>query len=212
MNAPGVSVSEAVMRRMSVRAFLPDPVSEDVVRDILDRARRAPSGGNVQPWRVDALAGAPLDDLRALIAQKLAHGVEPPEYAVYPPNLREPHRSYRHKTGEDMYALLGVAREDKLGRMAQFARNFSFFGAPVALFFSFDRRMGPPQWSDVGMYMQTVMLLAVEPATLRAFLGHDEERLLFAGMALGRRDDAHPVNRLRTDRAPLGDFAVFRGF
>lgn len=226
MTGPSMSVSDAVEQRMSVRAFLPDPVPEAVVRDILDRARRAPSGGNVQPWRVDALAGAPLDELRMRVAEKLAGGTEPPEYEVYPRNLWEPHRGYRYKTGEDMYGLLGVGRDDKLGRMAQFARNFSFFGAPAALFFSFDRRMGPPQWSDVGMYMQTVMLLAVErgydtcaqecwsafPATLRAFLGHDDDRLLFSGMALGRRDPAAPINRLRTDRAPLDDFAVFRGF
>jgi nitroreductase len=110
--------------------------------------------------------------------------------------------------------------------MAQFIENFRFFGAPVALFFSFDRRMGPPQWSDVGMYMQTLMLLAVEagldtcaqecwsqfPETVGRFLGYDSARLLFSGMALGYRDEHHPINQLKTDRAPLADFAAFHGF
>jgi nitroreductase len=222
-----VSVSEAVERRMSVRAFRPDPVDGALVRTLLDKARRAPSGGNLQPWRVDVLMGAPLEQFRAETSAQIASGArETPQYAVYPDNLFEPYRSYRHKTGEDMYALIGVARDNKLGRMAQFIENYRFFGAPVGLFFSFDRRMGPPQWSDVGMYMQTLMLLAVEagldtcaqecwsqfPDTVGRFLGFDDNRLLFSGMALGRRDETNPINRLKTDRAPLKDFAVFHGF
>ncbi|MBU6426183.1 MAG: nitroreductase family protein, partial [Rhodospirillales bacterium] len=103
-----VSVSEAVRRRMSVRAFLPKPVSRDVVVEILDLARRAPSGGNVQPWRVHVLAGTPLDELRALVAGRIAAGVrEKAQYNVYPPGLWEPHRSYRFELGEALYRLLG---------------------------------------------------------------------------------------------------------
>ena len=84
------------------------------------------------------------------------------EYDIYPPDLWDPYRSRRYKCGEDLYATIGVAREDKLGRLRQFARNYQFFGAPVGLFFCIDRRLGPPQWSDLGMYMQSVMLLARE--------------------------------------------------
>ncbi|MDB5457180.1 MAG: nitroreductase, partial [Caulobacter sp.] len=156
-----MDVAQAVERRMSVRAFKSDPIPGAVVREILERAARAPSGGNLQPWRVHALAGAPLAAFKALIAPRLA-APDGPEYAVYPPNLWEPYRTRRFQVGEDLYAALGIPREDKLRRLTQFARNGGFFDAPVALFFSIDRGMGPPQWSDLGMYMQTVMLLAVE--------------------------------------------------
>ena len=223
-----MNVSEAVASRISCRAFLDTPVPEATVRAILDSARRAPSGGNLQPWRVYALAGGPLADLVARVRSKLP--TEPrgegSEYDVYPPGLCEPYRSRRFKCGEDMYATIGVAREDKFGRLLQFARNYEFFGAPVGLFFCVDRRLGPPQWSDVGMYMQTVMLLAREHGlhtcaqeawsawhrTVGEFLGLPAELMLFSGMALGFADPAHPINTLRTERAPLAEFAELRGF
>lgn len=207
-----VSVTEAVEHRISVRAFLPKKVPREVVVEILQTARRAPSGGNLQPWRVHVLGGAALEEFRALVAARSAAGVrEAQQYEVYPPNLWEPHRSYRFKTGEDLYATIGVAREDKPARLRQFARNFTFFGAPVGLFFSLDRRFGPPQWADMGMFMQTIMLLAVEqglgtcaqecwagwPDTVGEFLGLDAGVILLGGMALGYPDEAAPINRLR---------------
>jgi nitroreductase len=223
-----LNVSEAVASRISCRAFLGTPVPAATVRAILDAARQAPSGGNLQPWRVYALAGAPLQDLVALIRTRLP--VQPrgdgSEYDIYPPGLVEPYRSRRFKCGEDMYATIGIARDDRFGRLLQFARNFEFFGAPVGLFFCLDRRLGPPQWSDVGMYMQTVMLLAREHGlhtcaqeawsvwhkTVGEFLELPPELMLFSGMALGHADPNHPLNTLRTDRAPLEEFACFRGF
>ncbi len=221
-----VTVSEAVRRRMSVRAFLPKPVPRDTVMEILDLARRAPSGGNVQPWHVHVVAGAPLEELRALVAGHIAAGQrERAQYDVYPPNLWEPHRSYRFQLGEELYRLLGIAREDKAGRLRQYDENYRFFGAPVALFFSLDRRFGPPQWSDMGMLMQTIMLLAVErglatcaqeswsswPDTLAGFLDLAPGEILFSGMALGYADDAAPVNRLRSARAELKSFCTLHG-
>ena len=151
---------------------------------------------------------------------------EEPEYDIYPPGLWEPYRSRRFKCGEDLYATIGVKREDKLARLLQFARNYEFFGAPVGLFFYLDRRLGPPQWSDVGMYMQSVMLLAREHGldtcaqeawsvwhrTVGEYLGAPPELMLFSGMALGWRDESAPINRLRTERAPLEEFASLRGF
>ncbi len=223
-----MDVSEALATRMSCRAFLPTPVPGDTVRAILDAARQAPSGGNLQPWRVYALAGAPLVELMARVrAQLPTHPRgEEPEYAIYPEQLWEPYRSRRYQCGEDLYATIGVTREDKFGRLLQFARNYEFFGAPVGLFFCLDRRLGPPQWSDLGMYMQSVMLLAREhgldtcaqeawsvwPRTVGGFLGLAPELLLFSGMALGWRDPAAPINRLRTARAPLEEVAELRGF
>jgi nitroreductase len=222
-----VSVSEALQTRSSCRAFLPDAVPLATVRAIVDAARQSPSGGNLQPWQVYVLAGGAMARFRALLAPRLLAmpGAEPPEYHVYPPNLHEPYRSRRFKCGEDLYATLGIARADRPARLRQFARNYDFFGAPVGLFFVIDRRMGPPQWADVGMYMQSVMLLAREhglhtcpqecwsawPRTIAEFLELPHESMLFCGMALGYRDETAPINTLRTDRAPLAECCIFVG-
>ncbi len=222
-----VSVSEALQTRSSCRAFMTDAVPEGTVCAIVDAARQSPSGGNLQPWQVHVLAGGAMARFRALLAPKLLSMPrgEPPEYHVYPPNLHEPYRSRRFKCGEDLYATIGIARADRPARLRQFARNFDFFGAPVGLFFVIDRRMGPPQWADVGMYMQSVMLLAREcglhtcpqecwsawPRTIGEFLKLPAESMLFCGMALGYRDEAAPINALRTDRAPLAECCTFVG-
>ncbi|HET9444873.1 MAG TPA: nitroreductase [Steroidobacteraceae bacterium] len=155
-------VTEAIASRISCRAFLSTPVPQHTVVEILEAAKRAPSGGNLQPWRVDVLTGAPLAEFLGSIrakrrTQPMGEGTQ---YNVYPPNLHDPYRSRRFKCGEDLYATLGIGREDKPGRLRHFARNYELFGAPVALFFSLDRRMGQDQWADVGMFMQNIMLLA----------------------------------------------------
>jgi len=221
-----MDVSEAVARRISVRAFKADPVPEPMVREILERAARAPSGGNLQPWRVYALSGEPLERLKQAASARIAKGGDPPEYPVYPPELWEPLRTRRYECGEDLYATLGITREDKPARLRQLAKNADLFGAPVGLFFYLDRKVGPPQWSDVGMYMLTVMLLAEERglatcaqefwARLHRVVSEavqpPDDHMLFSGMALGWRDEAHPINRLRTRRDPLERFASLRGF
>jgi nitroreductase len=218
-------VSEAVSRRFSARAFLTQPVSTEQIRRILDRARQAPSGGNLQPWHVYVVAGQSLRDLLALIRQRGAEAPqgEPREYDVYPPNLHEPYRSRRYTCGEDLYAALGIPREDRPARLRQFARNLQGFGAPMVLFFSIDRAMGRNQWAHLGMFMQTVMLLAVEEGldtcsqeawsafhgVISEFLGMPAEQMFYCGMAVGYADSGHPVNRWRTERAPVEDFAKF---
>ena len=221
-----MTVTEAVDRRISVRAFRPDPVPGALVREILSLAARAPSGGNLQPWRVHAVAGKPLAELKRLSAATMAGGLEEPEYEVYPQNLWDPFRTRRFQCGEDLYATIGIPREDRGARLAQLAQNINFFGAPVGLFFTLDRKVGPPQWSDVGMFMQTVMLLATErgldtcaqefwarlPKTVGGFLNFPDDQMLFSGMALGYRDEAAPINSLRTRREAVEDFAEMRGF
>ena len=221
-----ITVSQAVEKRISTRAFLPDPVPEVLLREILTKAARAPSGGNLQPWRVYALAGEPLAQFKALAVERLKAGAEAREYHVYPENLWEPFRTRRFEAGADLYASIGIPREDREGRLAQFARNVLFFDAPVGLFFCLDRNLGPPQWSDLGMYMQTVMLLAIEqglatcaqeywallPRTVAEFVGLPDDHMVFSGMALGYPDENAPINTLRTRREPLEGFAEFRGF
>lgn len=224
------TVSEALATRISVRDFLPTPVPGALIREVLAKASRAPSGGNVQPWHIDVLAGEPLAEFKAIMHQRLAEVLagdrsETPEYDIYPPNLWPPYRDYRFELGEDMYRLLGIPREDKAARLRWFARNYEFFGAPMALFCTIDRKMGPPQWSDLGMFLQSVMLLLREagldscpqecwstyPRTVGKFIGMPPERMLFCGMAIGHANPEHPVNALRSKRAPLEAFARFHG-
>lgn len=221
-----MNVTKAVQSRRSIRAFLDRPVPPALLREAVQLAARAPSGGNVQPWQIHVLAGEPLREFKAIMqVQATKAPKQPPQYAVYPENLWEPHRSARYELGEQMYALLGVPREDKLGRLQQFARNFQFFGAPAALFCYVDRRMGAPQWSDLGMYLQTLMLLlrerrldscaqecwSVHHDTVSQFLGTPEGSMLFCGLAIGYADPEAPVNRLVSERIPLAQFAQFRG-
>jgi len=223
-----MNVSDAVGSRMSCRAFLPDPVPEGVLRQILEAASRAPSGGNLQPWYVDVLTGAPLASLIERVrAQVGEHPLgQPSEYPVYPSPLGEPYRSRRHENGEELYATLGIPRSDRPARLRQYARNYAAFGAPVLLFVSIDRDMGSAQWSDVGMFMQSVMLLAREHGLhtcpqeswsgwyreVGAAISLPANRMLFSGIAVGYRDESAPINRLRTSRVPLAQFATFRGF
>ncbi|MBM1143033.1 nitroreductase [Alcanivorax sp. ZXX171] len=227
MTRKASTVSEAVDTRMSVRGFTDQPVDGDVVRRILEKAARSPSGGNVQPWQIYVVGGDQLNAFKEIMAARVkdAPKGETPEYAVYPASLKSPYRDYRFQVGEDMYGLLGIPREDKAARLGWFARNYQFFGAPLALFCYVDRQMGPPQWSDLGMYLQTVMLLLREEGldscaqecwslyneTLQAFLEPPEELMLFTGMSIGYMDGTDSVNELRTRRAPLEAFATFRG-
>jgi nitroreductase len=220
-----MKVTDAIKSRTSCRAFLDTPVPVDTIRSILETAKQAPSGGNLQPWRVHVLTGKPLEEFLALVRLKQRDQPqgEGTEYNIYPPNLKEPYRSRRFMCGEDLYATISVPREDKQRRLAQFARNYELFGAPAVMFFVIDRQMGADQWADVGMFMQNIMLLAREQGlhtcpqeswaswhrTVAEFIGLAPELMLFCGLAIGFRDEAAPINRLRTDRAPLEEFATF---
>jgi nitroreductase len=218
-----MNVDDALRQRISVRAFKPDPLPEALVREILEIARFAPSGGNLQPWNVIAVAGAARDAVVALAKANLPG--DEGERLVYPANLWEPYRTRRYKLGEDMYALLGIPRENKTARLMHLAQNFEFFGAPVGLFFIIDNRMGHGQWAHLGMLMQSIALAALERGVsscmqeawarmrtpLHAHFGLDEHHMVYCGMALGYAADA-PVNTLRSDRASVEEFATFKGF
>ncbi len=223
-----MNVSDAVASRYSCRAYLPTPIPEAIVRDVLERAARAPSGGNLQPWHVHALAGTKLEQLKALVRARpelLPRG-EGAEYDIYPRNLKEPYETRRRQVGAALYRSIGVTRDDRPGRYRQYARNFEFYGAPVALLLSIDRSMGPPQWSDVGGYIQTVMLLAREHGlhscgleawthwhkTVYSLVEIPPEHILFCALALGHEDPDAPINQWRAPRVPLAAFASFSGF
>jgi nitroreductase len=216
-----MNVTEAVHLRKSVRQFLSTPVSDETLKKLLSDASRAPSGGNVQPWRIYVVNGESMTRLRAHLATQPP--MDAPEYEIYPAGLTEPYRTNRFTIGEQMYATLGIAREDKEGRRRQFAHNNDFFGAPAALFCYVDRQMGLPQWSDLGMFLQTFMLLAVEAGlatcaqeywsvrhqAVTSFVGAPENEMLFCGMAIGHADESAPINSLVSERMPLDDWARF---
>jgi nitroreductase len=222
-----LNVSEAVTSRKSVRQFLPDPVDPAVIRRVLATAARAPSGGNLQPWHLHVVGGEALAKLKAIMAGRIAQAPEGEtmEYDIYPRDLTSPYRERRYQVGEDLYRSIDVAREDRSGRLRQFARNYAFFDAPLALFCAVDRQMGPPQWADLGMFLQTVMLLLREAGlhscpqecwaryahTVGEFLALPGERMLFCGMAIGYEDPRAPINQWRSARAPLEDFVQFDG-
>lgn len=225
--APAGSVGAALASRRSVRAFLDRKVDPQLLRNIIEQAARAPSGGNLQPWRVVVLGGEVLDDFRRIMAQRLASEPTPdaPEYPIYPASLDEPYRSSRFRVGEMLYTLLGIPREDKARRLQWFANNYRFFGAPVGLFCYVDRGMGSAQWSDLGMYLQSLMLLlrehgldscpqecwAVYHTVVDRFVGAPANQMLFCGMSIGYADPDAAVNRLCSERMALDDFASFRG-
>lgn len=220
-----MTVTDAVLARRSVRGFLDRPVDLDLLRRLVELAARAPSGGNLQPWHIDVVAGLPLETFkRDMAAKSMAGHKEAPAYDIYPLELDDPYKGRRFEVGEAMYKQIGIPRDDRAARRLWFARNFAFFGAPAALFCTVRRTMGPPQWSDLGMYLQTLMLLlaehglascpqecwAIYPDTVTAFLGTPPERMLFCGMAIGYEDEGEPANRLRSTRAPVEEWATFR--
>ncbi len=218
---------EAIRSRKSVRQFTSQKVPRNIITDILEEAKWAPSGGNLQPWTVHVLAGSELEQFKAIVQKSLqAMAEEPAEYNVYPPDLKDPYKTRRRVVGQALYELIGVPREDTVGKLRQLAKNFEFFGAPVGLFFVMDRQMEIGQYADLGMFMQNIMLLARDkglhtcpqeawarwPQTVSDYLGLQEYEMMFCGMALGYMDEAAKINELQSERAALDEFVKLRGF
>ena len=216
-----MNVTEAVLSRSSIRSFLNNPISDDLLKVLLEKSSRAASGGNLQPWKIFVINNTSMKDF--LDFQEGWTEPEVPAYDIYPPKLKEPYRTSRFELGEQMYELLGIGREDKDARITQVMKNFKFFGAPCAFFCFVDRQMGPPQWSDLGMFLQTFMLLAKEAGldtcaqeawsmkhdSVSKFVKADDTDILFCGMAIGYRDDTALVNSLKSERRPLKEWAKF---
>ena len=216
-----MNVSDAVLSRSSIRSFLNKPVSDELLKVLLEKSSRAASGGNLQPWKIFVINNSSMKGF--LDFQEGWTEPEVPAYDIYPPKLKEPYRASRFELGEQMYELLGIGRDDKDARIAQVMKNFQFFGAPCAFFCFVDRQMGPPQWSDLGMFLQTFMLLAKEAGldtcaqeawsmkhdSVSTFVKADDTDILFCGMAIGYRDDTALVNSLESKRRPLKEWAKF---
>jgi len=216
-----MDVSEAVDSRKSIRAFLDKSVDDSLIKELLEKTSRSASGGNLQPWQIYVINGDTMNSFHKFQSEWTEP--ETPAYAIYPENLKEPYKTSRYEVADDMYSLLGIAREDKEERFKQVLKNYEFFGAPAAFFCFVDRQMGRPQWSDLGMFLQTFMLLAREAGldtcpqeawamkqeSVTAFVEAPDELMLFCGMAIGYQDESEKVNELRTSRRPVEDWAVF---
>jgi len=224
-----MDVFEAVDSRISCRWFLDKPVDPTTVRALIEKAARAASGGNLQPWRVFALTGAPLAEIKRRVAVRIAdHDPrhDDAEYPIYPNPMWEPYKSRREEHGVQLYGALNIARDDLKGRLDQYKRNFQFFNAPVALFITIERRLGPGQWADLGSFIHTLMYLArgygldtcpqeswarmYQP--VGEFLKIPPEHMLFCAVAIGYGDRTHPANSFRSPRAALAEFCTFVGF
>jgi len=218
-------VDAAMKTRRAVRAFLPDPVDEQVIRDILEVAARAPSGTNMQPWKVYVTTGAVKQKLSDAILNSgfRAEKVEWEEYNYYPDKFFEPYLSRRRAVGYALYELLGIGRREVDRMRAQHDRNFVFFDAPVGMIFTIDRRLNMGSWIDHGMFLQSVMIaargrglhtcpqaaFAPYHREIRPVLGLSDDEIVTCGMALGYEDTSKPENELRTARAPLEEFVTF---
>ncbi|MEV6349695.1 nitroreductase [Actinoplanes sp. NPDC051851] len=216
-----MDVYGAVRTRQSIRRFAGRAVAPEVLRRVLEAAADAPSGSNLQPWHVYAVTGEPLRELKKRVASRLAAGDsgDDREFAIYPPALREPYLRRMAALGEKRYG----ARDDAVARKRLREENWDCFGAGTALFCYLDRDMPAPRWSDVGIYLQTVMLLlraeGLHSCTQEAWaeyhrsvaevIGPPDERLLFCGMSIGYADPA--VTHPRIPRAPLAETVTFLG-
>lgn len=220
-----ISVAEAVATRRSIRAFLDQPVDLETLTRVMDTARFAPSGCNFQPWEATILTGEPLRALQEKM--KVSPPQDPQEYDWSAPNGSPVHKARLHGLSKEMYGALGIVREDTENRQAFANANIVSFGAPAVLLCYFPRLMGPPQWSDVGMWLQTVMLLLrgegldscpqeflwMHARLIKEFLGvSDETHIFFCGIAIGYRDPDAPVNNFTRPRVPLDEQVKFLGF
>jgi nitroreductase len=216
-----MQTTDAMKSRASTRAFLDKDVPREAVTAILDAARWAPSGVNMQPWQVAVVTG----DTRNRIAERIISArnngqAENPDYRYYPEEWFEPYKSRRKETGLALYGALGIGREDKEKRVEAWYNNYRFFGAPVGLLIFLDRRLGQGSWVDIGMFIQNIMLaaqshglatcpqasLAEYPDIVRETLDIDSQWALVCGVALGYPDPAAPVNGYRTPREPVEAF------
>lgn len=220
-------VDEVIRGRRSVRGFLPTPVSKETILEILDVAARAPSGTNTQPWQVIVVSGEKKESLSKELIENALNPISEEEhtqeYSYYPEKWVAPYIDRRRKVGYDLYGLLGIAKGERERMDQQFARNYSFFDAPIGLFFTIDRIMGQGSWLDYGMFLQTVMLAAhargLDTCPHAAFCKYHliiarhleipEQQMLVCGMALGYEDSSKIENTLRTEREPATSFTRF---
>ena len=226
-------VDHAIASRRSVRGFLPTPVDRATMEEILAVASRAPSGTNIQPWKVHVLTGAARERFCAMIMaaheeeyERKKRGEAPlhtEEYGYYPVEWFEPYIGRRRKLGWELYSLLGIGKKDYDKMHLQHGRNYTFFDAPVGMIFTIDRRMLQGSWLDYGMFLQNIMIAArgrgLDTCPQQAFahfhklIGSFLELpagdMVVCGMALGYEDHGVLANKLTTERCAVAEFTTF---
>jgi nitroreductase len=219
-----MNIISVMKTRKSCRAFLKRDVEAKKIHAILDAARWAPSGVNMQPWRVAVVRGETKRTISdAIIAAREAGQAENPDYHYYPGEWFEPYKSRRKATGLALYSALQIGREDNQARTEAWNNNYRFFGAPVGLLVFLDRHLGQGSWVDIGMFLQNLMLaaeseglatcpqasLAEYPDIVRGILGIGDEMALVCGLSLGYADPDAAVNGYRTPREPVDAFTTW---
>lgn len=219
-----MNVTEAINQRHSCRAFTSQKVDMNIIKTLLNTAKRAPSGVNMQPWEVVVSTGKAKANLCTKMTNAFRSGnTEEMDYHYYPTKWIEPFKTRRVATGKQLYATLDIKREDKEKRLKQWEANYSAFDAPVMLLFFIDNSLETGSYMDYGMFLQNIMLLAEEaglascpqgalaefPNLIKQELSIDREKILLGGMALGYRDEVHIVNQYKTPRAELDEFCQF---
>jgi nitroreductase len=218
-----MDIYDAVTSRRAVRGFTDQPVPREVLERVLSAAAWSPSGSNLQPWHIYVVTGSPLVHLKVLAVHRVGAGDpwDDREFEMYPPELKSPYRERRAAFAKQRYGALGIARENLEARQRAAIANWDCFGAPAALFCYIDRDMGLPQWADLGMYLQTVMLrLRAEGLhscpqmawsqtrkSVAEVVSPPDGQILFCGMSIGYEDET--VGYARTGRAPLDETVTF---
>ena len=216
--------SETILKRKSTRAFLDKSVESEKIQQILDLARHSPSGVNTQPWQVVVVSGETKQQLQQKLEEAFRSGVKSNmDYQYYPKQWKEPFKSRRKACGLKMYSTLEISRDDKQRQLDQWAANYRAFDAPVVLFFFLDESAEQGSFLDYGMFLQSLMLAAVDqglatcpqaalteyPQIVKTQLEQDENSLLICGMALGYEDCDALINSYRTDREEYSGFTTF---
>lgn len=219
-----MNISQALLKRKSVRAYLKKDIEKQKIEYILNHAKHAPSGVNTQPWQVCIVSGntkKTLDD--KMVSTFLDGTKENMDYQYYPLDWYEPYTSRKKETGLLMYKTLEITREDKDKKLKQWTKNYSAFGAPVVLYFFIDKNMQKGSYLDYGMFLQSIALCSIEqglstciqaslaqyPDIVKEHLNISKDKVLLCGIALGYEDEDAIVNSYRTPRVKLEEFAKF---
>lgn len=216
-----MDLQEAIQQRYSARAFLPRPVPPELLRELLEQAAQSPSGTNVQPWNLYVVTGSKRDELVQAVQQARASGQPEARENAADRRDKEPYRGRSRELGKELYSLIGIPKGDRMRMWRQWGRNFKFFDAPAGIIFTIDKELGQGKWLDVGMYMQTFMLLArsrgLDTCAQGAWCGYYQitkdllqipaHEVICAGMSVGYADPTAPENRIRSSRVRLDEFA-----
>tara|TARA_B000000475_G_C15959695_1_gene432396 strand:- start:191 stop:856 length:666 start_codon:yes stop_codon:yes gene_type:complete len=219
-----MNIKEAIEKRFSVRAFTKEVPDIETIKAILKTAGTAPSGGNIQPWKVYVLKENAKNELSKKTLYNFDNGVqEDIEYDIYPKPLADEYKKRRYECGADMYNALAIGKDDLDSRFKQIRENYNFFGAPLGMIITIDKSFGKNGWGHVGMFLENLWLSAIDyglgiclqeswsiyPKTVKEVTKHPDNEIVWCGVAVGYEDSSNPINQYRTKREDLDSFVKF---